>query len=156
MDQVDLPDPPVAVFVPGVPFEAAVLLVEQVGVLHPPDPGLRGDAGHGGKTIFDPQRGRGVDVQVDIRMLHQQPCSERSHHLGPRSDLLPRFAQPQVVEDCAGAALVGLGQSKNFVRIVHGFRVYRERSRDRAVHVGTVLSRLKKAPEPMGPELVFL
>ena len=75
-----------------MPFETLVRGVEQVAVFDAADAGIRGDAGHGREAVGDVQ-GRGVDVEVDVAVFHQQARAGGF--------------QPGVADDLAGALLVG-------------------------------------------------
>ena len=98
-----------------MPFETLVRGVEQVAVFDAADAGIRGDAGHGREAVGDVQ-GRGVDVEVDVAVFHQQARAERPHEVRFGARRPPGGFQPDVADDLAGALLVG---GRDFEDVFH-------------------------------------
>lgn len=117
---------PLVVDILRMPFEAAVLGVEQVGVLHAADVPVLGQAGHGGEAVGRAQR-RGVDVEVDVAVGHQQPRAERPYQTGFGADRAPDRLESGRADDLAGAPLV---RGSRFKQVFHGgFCLYLKKAR---------------------------
>ena len=110
VDHVDLPQAAVLRGILHVPLEAVVFGVEQIGVFDLPDPRVSGDARQGGEAVADVQRGRGVDMQVDVEVLHQQSRAERAHQMGRGADRAPDGLDLQRFENRERLPPVAVGQ----------------------------------------------
>lgn len=108
VDHVHLPHASVPVAVGGVPLDALLFGVDQVGVFDTGDARMRGDERRGTEALLH-RKGVGVDVHVDVEFLHHQARGEAADEVHLRSDRLPAFDQFRFGNDLPASPLILLG-----------------------------------------------
>ena len=93
-----------------MPLQTLLVGVGAVDELHLAHGRIGAELRHDGES-----RGRvqpvGVEVQVDVQMLHQQPHAQRPDRTDLGACGLPALDEPQPVDDLPGSLRVAGGQS---------------------------------------------